>query len=258
MIRYTETVRVLKNEALTEDIFLLDLQTDKIAEEARPGQFVMVTCRDESRLLPRPISICTSDIQRGIITLVIRRCGKGTAEFARLAAGDSLQVLGPLGNGFPTEKAEGRRALLVGGGVGIPPLLYLAESLPCEKDIILGFRNADTFLTEHFALLGNVHLATEDGSLGTKGNVLDCIRQEQIEGGIIYACGPIPMLRALKAFAQEKNLPCYLSLEERMACGIGACLGCVCRASSPDPHFGTETRRVCADGPVFEAGDILL
>ena len=253
-----ENVTVRSNTALTGEIFMLELATESIAKEARPGQFVSVYCNDGSRLLPRPISICRADADTGRLYLVIRRGGKGTAELAKLEEGDRIDILGPLGNGFPAEEAEGKRALLVGGGVGIPPLVFLAESLNAEKTAVLGYRSSETFLCDEMKAAAGTFLATEDGSLGVKGNVLDCIRQENIEADIIYACGPTPMLRALKAYAAEKNIPCYLSLEERMACGVGACLACVCKASAPDPHFGTPTRRICADGPVFEAKEIEL
>ena len=140
-----------------------------------------------------------------------------------MRTGRSLDIVGPLGNGFPIKE---KKAFLIGGGIGIPPLLELAKELDCERQIILGYRDS-LFLKEEFKKYGTVYVATEDGSYGTEGNVLDAIKQNGLDAEIIYACGPMPMLRAVKAYAREKQMECWVSLEERMACGIGACLGCV-------------------------------
>ena len=136
--------------------------------------------------------------------------------------------MGPLGNGFPQ---EGENVFLIGGGIGIPPMLELAKNLNCEKQMILGYRDGNLFLRDEFEAYGEVFVATEDGSAGTKGNVLDAIRENGLTADVMYACGPTPMLRALKQYAMEHNIRCYISLEEKMACGIGACLACVCQSS---------------------------
>lgn len=154
----------------------------------------------------------------------------GTEQFSRLQAGDKIEIVGPLGNGFPLEKAAGKRAMLMGGGIGVPPILELAKELagelePAQKMIVVGYRDSQTFLKEEFEQNGALYLSTEDGSLGTKGNVMDAVRENQLDADIIYACGPTPMLRAIKAYAQENGIECYISLEERMACGIGAMPG---------------------------------
>ena len=154
----------------------------------------------------------------------------GTEQFSKMKAGDTLPIIGPLGNGFPLEAGKGKRAFLIGGGIGVPPILELAKQLDCEKQIIMGYRDADTFLKEQFEENGTVYISTEDGSVGTKGNVMDAIRENGLEADIIYACGPTPMLRAIKQYAEEQGIECYISLEERMACGIGACLACVCQS----------------------------
>ena len=237
-------------------IFDLVIKTE-LAQDAHCGQFVAVYPKDKSTLLPRPISICEVDKEAGTLRLVYRVAGKGTAEFSDLAAGDSVDILGVLGNGFPTEQAKpGMTAVLMGGGIGVPPILQLAKELDCEKKIVVGYRDAACFLKEDFEKNGEVYVATEDGSVGTKGNVMDAVRENGLEADIIYACGPMPMLRAIKQYAKEKNIPAYISLEERMACGVGACLGCVCKTTKVDHHSHVNNARICTDGPVFEAQEV--
>ena len=166
-------------------------------------------------------------------------------------------TIGPLGNGFSVEKAEGKRAFLMGGGIGVPPILELAKQMQCEKkQIVVGYRNAQTFLKEEFEAVGELYISTEDGSVGTKGNVMDAIREQRLEADIIYACGPTPMLRAIKQYAEENGIECYISLEERMACGIGACLACVCKSKEKDAHSNVNNKRICKDGPVFLSTEV--
>ena len=260
-MKYRENVQVLAVSRVGTDIFSLLLQTRSIAAEAVPGQFVSVYCNDASRLLPRPISICGADPDSGELRLVFRIAGRGTEEFSRLRAGDRVDITGPLGNGFPLTAAAGRRVLLIGGGIGIPPMLQLADTLVELEDAadvtaVLGYRNAETFLAEEFPC--RCAVASEDGSVGTKGTVLDAIRGERLEADVIYACGPTPMLRALARYAQENGIECWLSLEEKMACGIGACLSCVCRSAETDPHSQVRNKRVCTEGPVFLSTEIEL
>jgi dihydroorotate dehydrogenase electron transfer subunit len=245
---------ITENKSISGDICSMWLDAPEIAETAGAGQFVSLYCRDGSRLLPRPISICEIDKTRGRIRLVYRIAGKGTKEFAGLKAADHIDVMGPLGNGFIL---EGRKALLIGGGIGIPPILELAKQLSCEKNIVLGYRDI-TFLEEEFEPWGSVFISTEDGSRGTKGNVLDAIRENRLEADIIYACGPVPMLRGIKGYALEHGTKAQLSMEERMACGIGACLGCVCGTKETDHHTNVRNKRVCKDGPVFYAEEVEL
>ncbi len=247
------TGRVLAQECIAEGIFSLWLEAGEIARAFRPGQFVNLYCDDASRILPRPISIC--EAKEGAVRLVYRVNGAGTEEFSRRGAGEALRLTGPLGNGFPL---PGGRAVLIGGGIGIPPLLGLAKALPGEKIVVAGYRNEETFLLKELQSVCPVAVATEDGSAGTEGNVLDAVRGQGIRGDVIFACGPGVMLKAVKAFAAEQGIPCYLSLEERMACGIGACLGCVCRTVKTDGHSHVKNARVCVDGPVFRAEDVEL
>ena len=254
MAQKKETAVVYSQEELAPGIFSMWIVTD-IADEARPGQFISVYSQDGSRLLPRPISICEADPDEGRLRIVYRIAGKGTDEFSKYVSGDPIDIMGPLGNGFSTDCTT--KAFLIGGGIGIPPMLELAKQLDCEKQIVAGYRD-ELFLTEELKEYGSVYVATEDGSSGTKGNVLDAIRENRLDAEIIYACGPTPMLRALKAYAEEKNILCYLSLEERMACGIGACLACVCQSKEVDGHSHVHNKRVCKDGPVFLSTEVEL
>ena len=250
--KFEETAVIIRQEEIADDIYSMWLHTEKIAANAKAGQFVSVYCNDGSRILPRPISICEIDRQKGGIRIVYRVAGKGTEEFHHMRAGGKLRIVGPLGNGFPKKE---KKAFLIGGGIGIPPMLELARELDCEKQIVLGFRD-ELFLTEEFEAQGKVTIATEDGSAGTKGNVLDAIRENGLEAEVIYACGPMPMLRALKQYAKENGIECWISMEERMACGIGACLACVCKSKEKDEHSNVNNKRICKEGPVFLAEEV--
>lgn len=253
-----ENAVVVSQEQLTDGIFSLWLQTEA-SQTAKPGQFISMYTNDGSKLLPRPISICEIDKANGRLRMVYRVTGEntGTEQFSQLKAGDTVPVIGPLGNGFPLEKAEGKKAFLMGGGIGVPPILELAKQLECEKkQIVVGYRDAQTFLKESFEENGEVYISTEDGSVGTKGNVMHAIAENKLEADIIYACGPTPMLRAIKKYAEENGIECYISLEERMACGIGACLACVCKSKEKDHHSNVHNKRICKDGPVFLSTEV--
>ena len=257
--KFEETAIIIRQEEIADDIYSMWLHTDQIAAHAKAGQFVSVYCNDGSRLLPRPISICEIDKENGRLRVVYRVTGPktGTEEFSKLKAGDIIPVIGPLGNGFPYEKAEGKKVFLMGGGIGVPPILELAKQMDCEKkQIVVGYRDAQTFLKEEFEQNGELYISTEDGSVGTKGNVMDAIRENALEADMIYACGPTPMLRAIKQYAEENGIECYISLEERMACGIGACLACVCKSKEKDAHSNVNNKRICKDGPVFLSTEV--
>ena len=229
------------------------------AETAKPGQFISMYTNDGTKLLPRPISICEINKAEGALRVVYRVTGEntGTKQFSEAKAGDIIPVIGPLGNGFPLEKAEGKKAFLMGGGIGVPPILELSKQLKnCEKQIVMGYRDENTFLKNQFEENGSVYISTEDGSVGTKGNVMDAIRENGLSADIIYACGPTPMLRAIKNYAEENGIECYISLEERMACGIGACLACVCKSKEKDHHTNVNNKRICKDGPVFLSTEV--
>ena len=223
-MRQKQKAAVLSQRQTAPEIYDMWIETD-LAGEAGPGQFICIYPKSESTLLPRPISICQVNEQKTAIRIVYRIAGKGTREFSSYKAGEEIFILGPLGNGFPLQKGEGKRVLLMGGGIGIPPILQLAQEIKGDKQIVLGYRD------NHF-------------------------RQKGLEADVIFACGPMPMLRAIKAYAQEKNIPAYISLEEHMACGVGACLGCVVKTKEIDHHSHVHNARICTDGPVFEAEEV--
>ena len=259
--KFQETVTVVSQKQIGTGIYDLTIQTKEIAAAAKAGQFVSVYSNDASKLLPRPISLCGIDRKAGTLRLVYRVTGEhtGPEEFSRLQAGDTMKIMGPLGNGFTVEK--GRKAFLIGGGIGVPPMLQLAKEMKDAGEnfqIVMGYRDAGTFLLDEFKEQGESFVATEDGSVGTKGNVLDAIRENHLDADVIYACGPTPMLRALKAYAEEQNMTCYVSMEERMACGIGACLACVCNSTEKDAHSNVKNKRICKEGPVFNAKEVEL
>ena len=253
--REKERAVVVSQEKIATDIYSLWLRAEA-AVSAKAGQFISMYTNDSGKLLPRPISICEIDKENKQLRVVYRVTGEntGTEQFSKLVSGDEIEILGPLGNGFPLKE---KKAFLIGGGIGIPPMLELAKQLDAEKQIVVGYRD-ELFLTEELSETGEVYVATEDGSAGTKGNVLDAIRENGLTADIIYACGPTPMLRALKTYAEENNIECYISMEERMACGIGACLACVCKSKEKDHHTNVHNKRICKDGPVFLATEVDL
>ena len=248
-----EQAMVVSQEQIADGIFSMWIHTEA-AQSARPGQFISMYTKDATKLLPRPISICEINKEDSRLRVVYRVTGEntGTEEFSKLKTGDAIPIIGPLGNGFPKKE---KKAFLIGGGIGIPPMLQLAKELNCEKQIVLGFRD-ELFLMDEFKKQGKVYVATEDGSAGTEGNVLDAIRENGLDAEIIYACGPMPMLRALKEYAEKNHIECWISMEERMACGIGACLACVCQSKEKDAHSNVKNKRICKEGPVFRAEEV--
>ncbi len=255
--KYKEIVEVVSQEQIATAIYSMWIYSENMAKAAKPGQFISVYTNDTGKLLPRPISICEIDKEAGRLRIVYRVTGEntGTELFSRLTTGDRIDVMGPLGNGFPTEITK--KAFLIGGGIGVPPMLELAKNLDCEKQIVVGYRD-ELILIDDLKAQGEVYIATEDGSAGTKGNVIDAIKENGLEADIIYACGPTPMLRAIKEFALANDIECYVSMEEKMACGVGACLACVCKTKEVDHHSNVHNKRICKDGPVFLATEVEL
>lgn len=251
--------KVISQKEIAPQIFDMWIDTP-LAKEAHPGQFICVYPKDRSTLLPRPISICEVKEDGSALRIVYRIAGSGTREFSTYQAGDDVAVMGPLGNGFPVAEGAGKKVFLMGGGIGIPPMLELSKQLKKNGNdqimSVMGYRNNDTFLKADLEQYSTVYVASEDGSVGTKGNVMDAIRENALECDVIFACGPMPMLRAIKKFAEEKNIPAYISLEERMACGVGACLGCVAKTKNVDAHSHVHNARICTDGPVFLAEEV--
>ena len=173
--------------------------------------------------------------------------------------GDTVRVLAPLGNGYDLSGLKDKKVMVMGGGIGIPPMIELAKELKengTEVTAVMGYRDNALFLKDDIEKFATLYIATEDGSIGTKGNVLDAVRENGIECDVICACGPMPMLRAIKNYAEEKGITACISLEERMACGVGACLGCVCKTKEKDAHSHVNNARVCTEGPVFDASDV--
>ncbi len=248
---------VLSQNRLAEGIYDMWLETP-IAENTVPGQFVGVYTVNKAALLPRPISVCEVDKERSAIRLVYRVVGTRTAEFALYEPGDYIMILGPLGNGFPLDKADGKNVVVMGGGIGVPPLLETAKRLTHAASVsaVMGYRDSETFLSDEFEKYSKLYIASDDGSVGTKGNVIDALKENNINCDVIFACGPMPMLKGIKAYAAEKGIKAYLSLEERMACGVGACLGCICKTKEVDHHSHVKNARICTDGPVFDADDL--
>jgi len=260
MSKKKEVAKVIRQEEIGIGIYDMWIETS-IASQANPGQFVMVYPKDKSTLLPRPISICEVDVENNALRLVYRVAGKGTGEFSWYHGGNRVDLLGPIGNGFDIEKAAGKNVVLLGGGIGIPPMVQLAKALKSKGDAIsikavAGYRDGNLFLKDSLEKWADFIAACEDGSKGVKGNVIDALKEKAIQADIIYACGPMPMLRAIKQYAMDKGITAYLSLEERMACGVGACLGCVCKTTKEDHHSHVKNARVCTEGPVFNAEDV--
>lgn len=253
MIRQ-ERMTVTGQKEIAARIFELSLQGE-LVQDMQPGQFVHIRVADSFEpLLRRPISIASISREQGEFTMLYRADGRGTTLLSEKKPGDTLDVLGPLGNGFPAEEA-GEKAYLIGGGIGIPPLYELAKRLHAqgvETVHILGFENKDAvFYEDKFSLLGDTHIATVDGSHGTEGFVTHILNELPKDFDAYYSCGPTPMLEAVQwVYAGKKG---FLSYEQRMGCGIGACFACVCKTTNSD----TDYVKVCSDGPVFPAGVVI-
>lgn len=240
------TYEVRTNEVLVAGVYRMTLAGDT-RWITRPGQFVNIEL--EGRYLRRPISVC--DYSDDEITIIYKVVGGGTEQMSRMGAGTRLDVLTGLGNGFDPD-ADCSAPLLVGGGVGVPPLYRLAKELLARGrrvSVVLGFNTAaEVFYAEEFRALGaDVHVTTVDGSAGVKGFVTDAIAGEGIDFDYFYACGPMPMLRALSESCRQSG---ELSFEERMGCGFGACMGCSCKTL-------TGNKRICKDGPVMKREEII-
>jgi dihydroorotate dehydrogenase electron transfer subunit len=252
-----EMCAIISHKEITESIYEMTIKGELSKEIASPGQFVHIKVTESlDPLLRRPISISSYNKENGLLTMIYRKEGKGTTMLAEKKPGMEIDVLGPLGNGFPVdETSAGETALLVGGGIGVPPLYELSKQLK-QKGVnvihILGFQTKSAvFYEKEFAEIGETYVATVDGSHGMKGFVTDIIKEKQINFACLYACGPTPMLKALEQRFPDKKV--YISLEERMACAVGACFACVHQCSG-----GSGYKKVCSDGPVFRAGEVII
>lgn len=252
-----ELCKIISQREIAADIFELTVKANLVNDISEPGQFVHIRVAGRDPLLRRPISISSYDKNNGQFTMIYRREGAGTSLLAEMTGGMELDILGPLGNGFPVDEVNaGETALLVGGGIGVPPLYELSKQLTAKgvKIIhVLGFKTESAvFYEQEFLKNGETYVATVDGSYGTKGFVTDIIKDLQFDS--IYTCGPTPMLRAIENMYANKKV--FLSLEERMGCGIGACFACVCQQA--DDPTGVSYKKVCSDGPVFRVGEVLI
>ena len=257
--KYTEklTYRVSAMEQLTAAAWSMVIECPEVAAKAEPGQFVNLL-PDGEFTLRRPISICEIDKTAGTLRIVFEVRGKGTKALSELRAGDTVNMLAPLGHGFTLPEKD-TRVILVGGGIGTPPMLPLAQYFGSNAVVICGFRNRDTvILQDDFAAAGaKTILCTDDGSAGRFGLVTLPLEEEikADKPALICTCGPLPMLKATAALAAAYEIPCQVSLEERMGCGIGACLVCACRTK--DANGDEQYTHVCKNGPVFNAEEVI-
>lgn len=249
--------KILENSAITNNIYNLILETET-TQKAHAGQFAAIYTGNAACLLPRPLSICEINRQNNTLRIIYRIEGQGTKEIAAAKTGQFLRILSPLGNGFTIDAALNNFAI-VGGGIGTPPMLELAKSIrQAQPDAVisvyLGFRNAEqVILQDDFNKYANsVHISTDDGSFGEKGNILTMMEGTVFDA--IYGCGPKVMIKHLANLAEKVSTPCYVSLEERMACCIGACLGCVTKIKKEGSAY---YEKVCAAGPVFDAKELI-
>ena len=255
--------KVLKNDLITDDVYDLHLHAPEQVQKAKVGQFLSIYTGSEAMLLPRPLSICEIDTKNGVFRVVYKAIGAGTQNIASFKPGDQARLLGAHGSSYKITDGH-KKFAIVGGGLGVPPMLALAQKIRAEVpeakiSVFLGFRSKEqVILDKDFETVADeVHVATDDGSFGTKGNAIELLRAH---GGsnadTLFGCGPHIMLKFLFKFADEFNLPCHVSIEERMACTVGACLACVCKIVWDSPE-GFAYRRVCSTGPVFNAKELV-
>ncbi len=254
MAKTIANAKVIGQRILNQTTKLIDVYAPEIAGIAEPGQFVNVrVTKHTAPLLRRPFGVAGVDRERGIFTLIYRIIGEATNMLADVCSGDELSIVGPLGHGFDR---SAKKPLLVGGGTGLAPLLFLAQSYgEGATDILMGGRSAsELFWTDLYeGISKNLFLTTDDGTLGTKGTVMALLPQLLADGGYdcVYVCGPVPMMRAVATACVEANVPCQVSLEKYMACGLGACLSCACAGNEIGKRI-----KVCKDGPVFWAQEV--
>lgn len=255
MKKSVEFAEILENEKIAEDIYSMVLCCPEITSKAVAGQFVEVYTGLGEYILPRPISISEIDKEKGTLTLVYQVVGKGSDYFSQCPVGDSLKVMGPCGNGFNIDTCI-KKNILAGGGIGTAPLVELCKQLEGSVSVFIGSRTAPV-LVDKFKVLGaDVHVATDDGSVGFKGNIVQLMDSVNPQGGLIYACGPKVMLKYTAKWGSERNIPVQVSMEERMACGIGACVGCAVKIKR-NGESDWQNLKVCKDGPVFMGDEVM-
>jgi len=239
--------KILHNELISTKIYKLVVELNgshEEMEEIKPGQFFMIKTYDNSFLLPRPISV--NDTKKNTVTFLYRIEGIGTTAISKMRENEEIQVSGPMGNGFDTNLLAGKIAV-VGGGIGIAPLLYLTKKLGKNADVYLGYKD-NVYTAEEFEVYANnTIVVTEDGNNGQKGFVTDYVNVENYD--TVVTCGPEIMMKKIVEKCRVKNVKCYVSLERRMACGLGACLGCTVETANGN-------KRACKDGPVFSSEEL--
>ncbi len=250
--------KLVNKEELIPGIFKFAVESKELVDSAKPGQFLEIrVTNDVVPFLRRPISIHKIDKENNVIEFIFQVKGKGTEILSTRNIGDEIDILGPLGNGIFDIKNY-KNIAIIGGGIGIFPLYELVKSAPSDvtTNTYLGFRNKElvTLEKEFKEASSYFVLTTDDGSYGENGFAINFLRDDIESRNIdaIFACGPMPMLRAVKKLAEEKNIPCQISLEERMACGVGVCLGCAVKTAA-SPADAPEYIHVCKAGPVFDA-----
>ncbi|OIJ13230.1 dihydroorotate dehydrogenase electron transfer subunit [Anaerobacillus alkalilacustris] len=255
-----ENMEVISQHKIADSVYELVLRGEALVRLCNQGQFLHLKVSEGTDpLLRRPISIAQINKDQGELTVIYRAGGRGTNMLALKQAGEMVSVLGPLGNGFPLNEVEASNtAILIGGGIGVPPLYELSlqlRNMGVQVIHVLGFSSSkDVFYEEKFVQLGETYVTTMDGTYGEKGTVIDVINDKQLNFDVIYSCGPTPMLKAIESTFPEKKG--FLSLEERMGCGIGACFACVCHVQNDKTR--TEYKKICTDGPVFPIGEVEL
>ena len=248
-----EICELIYNKEIAQGIFELIFKSENIAASALPGQFVHIKVNTGLYpLLRRPISIHSVDKIKGTVAIIYHVVGQGTEKMSNLESG-SIDIMGPLGKGFPI--FEGKKCAVVGGGIGTAPLLELAKNIS-NCDAYLGFRNT-TYKVETFENICNkVYVATEDGSVGYKGYITEQLEKYISGYDVVYTCGPKVMMKKIMEICDINNIECYVSVEERMGCGIGACLVCACKIQGENGEW--HYKKACKDGPVFNAKEVLL
>lgn len=247
---------IIKKIAIAKQMYSFDILCPEVAEIAQPGQFVHI--KVDGFTLRRPISICEINREKGTLRIVFEIRGEGTAAIANLNEGSLVDMLAPLGHGF-TVNPDFKKVILIGGGIGTPPMLPLAQIYGEKATVITGFRSAGAVILEDDFKRTNAEtiVCTDDGTFGIHGFVTQPFETLLGSGDVdaVYACGPMPMLKGISALCNEKGVKlCEISLEERMACGIGACLGCACKTKKNDEEYFAH---VCKEGPVFNAEEVV-
>ena len=250
---FLEDVKIIENINIANNYYLMKVEGIEIPKHSKPGQFFMLETKDKSMVLRRPISL--HNVEGNNLEFYYEALGKGTKEFTTLKAGETMNIQGPLGNGFDID-VEDKNIVVIGGGMGMAPIKYLVKNLVNNNNVtfIGGGRNEGAIkITDRFNFENlDKKIVTDDGSFGIKGNTVDVLKEilKEKKVDIIYTCGPHGMMEAIGKVAQENNVRCQVSLEERMACGIKACVGCSILTKKG-------MQRVCHDGPVFESVDIV-